>query len=309
MKKSVKIGIIQSGPQFLDLQGSIEKAVKLVEDAVHKGAELVVFGESWLSGYPAWLDLCPEIALWDHEPTKEVFAETFLNSIAIPGIQTKVFCDLAQTHHIVIGIGVNEIVKSGPGNGTIYNSFLLIDVDGKIVNHHRKLMPTYSEKLLYGLGDGRGLNAADTHLGRIGGLICWEHWMPLARQAMHNSGEHIHIALWPWVHDIHQLASRHYAFEGRCFVVAVGQILRVKDLPKQLKMPGNLVNKPDELILKGGSCIISPDGSYLLGPQVLNEGVIVYEIPNLDKIYKERMTLDTSGHYNRDDIFNFSCKY
>jgi len=307
-KKSVKIGIIQSGPQFLDLQSSMEKAARLVEEAAGKGAELVVFGETWLSGYPAWLDLCPESAVWGHEPTKEVFAATYLNSIAVPGDETKVLCDLARNYHIVICMGVNEIVKSGPGNGTIYNSLLLIDADGKIVNHHRKLMPTFSEKLLYGMGDGRGLKAVDTHLGRIGGLICWEHWMPLARQAMHNSGEHIHIAVWPWVHDIHQLASRHYAFEARCFVVAVGQILRVKDLPKQLKLPENLVDKPGELLLKGGSCIIGPDGSYLLGPQVLNEGVIVYEITDMDRIYKERMTLDTSGHYNRDDVFNFSCK-
>jgi len=306
MKTSVKIGIIQSGPEYLDLPKSMEKAAVLVEEAVGKGAELVVFGETWLSGYPAWLDHCPEAALWDHGPTKEVFAKMHRNSIAVPGQETGVFCGLARKHGIVIVIGVNEIVTAGIGNGTIYNSLLVIDADGRIANHHRKLMPTYTEKLLYGTGDGFGLKASDTHLGRVGGLICWEHWMPLTRQAMHNSGEHIHIALWPWVHEMHQVACRHYAFEGRCFVVGVGQIMRVKEFPGELKLPDHLKDKPGEMILKGGSCIVGPDGGYVLGPQIGNEGVFVHEIADLDRVYKERMTMDTSGHYNRNDIFDFS---
>ncbi len=305
MKKSIKIGIIQDGPEYLDMEKSMEKAVALVEEAVSKEAELVVFGETWLSGYPAWLDHCPEAALWNHEPTKKVFAKMYRNGIAVPGEETKVFCDLARTHHIVIVIGINEIVTAGIGNGTIYNSLLVIDAGGRIANHHRKLMPTYTEKLLYGIGDGHGLGACDTHLGRVGGLICWEHWMPLARQAMHNSGEHIHIAVWPWVHEMHQVACRHYAFEGRCFVVGVGQIMRVGEFPEGLKLPDHLKDKPGEMILKGGSCIVGPDGSYVLGPQIGKEGVFVQEIGDLDWIYKERLTLDTSGHYNRNDIFDF----
>jgi predicted amidohydrolase len=309
LKESVKVGIIQSGPVYLDVKKSMEKATSLVEEAVDKGAELVVFGETWLSGYPAWLDQCPEIGLWNHEPTKEVFALTYRNSIQVPGEETRKFCKLAGKHHIVICIGVNEIVESGVGSGTIYNSLLIIDGDGSIANHHRKLMPTYTEKLVYGTGDGHGLKAVDTHLGRIGGLICWEHWMPLTRQAMHNSNEHIHIAVWPTAHDIHQLASRHYAFEGRCFVVAVGQIMRVKEVPAQLKLPPHLENKPDELLLKGGSSIIAPDGTYIMEPQMNTEGVMVREITHLDRIVKERMTLDTTGHYNRSDIFDFSVNH
>ena len=306
MKKSIKIGLVQSRPEYLDIQKSTDKAVNLVEEAVRKDAELVVFGETWLSGYPAWLDHCPEAALWNHEPTKEVFANMYRNSVVVPGEETKTLCDLARTHHIVICLGVNEIVKTGIGNGTIYNSLLFIDANGEITNLHRKLMPTFTEKLLYGIGDGHGLKASDTHLGRIGGLICWEHWMHLTRQAMHNSGEHIHIAVWPWVHEMHQIASRHYAFEGRCFVVAVGQIMRVKDFPGELKRPEHLESKPEELILKGGSCIVAPDGKYILEPQFDKEGVFIQEITDPEQIYKERMTLDTSGHYNRNDIFNFS---
>lgn len=306
MKQSIKVGIIQAGAVYLDIQKSMDKALGLMEAAVEQGAELLVCGETWFSGYPAWLDHCPETALWDHEPTKEVFAKMYQNSVMVPGKETKILCDFARTYNVVIVTGVNEIVPAGPGNGTIYNTLLTINANGEIVNHHRKLMPTYTEKMLYGTGDGHGLKAAETHLGRIGGLICWEHWMPLTRQALHNSGEHFHIAVWPWIHDMNQIANRHYAFEGRCFVIAVGQIMRAKDFPKELKLPKHLENKPDELILKGGSCIIAPNGRYVLEPQFDKEGVIVREITHLERIYKERMTLDTSGHYHRPDIFNFN---
>ena len=306
MKQSIKIGIIQAGAVYLDLEKSMAKAVDLMGRAVEKGAELVVFGETWLSGYPAWLDHCPEVGFWNHEPVKEVFAQMIKSSVVVPGKETGVFCDFARKQHVVIVLGVNETVHSGPGNGTIYNTQLTIAANGEIVNHHRKLMPTFTEKLLYATGDGYGLKASETHLGRIGGLICWEHWMPLARQALHHSGEHLHIALWPWVHDLHQIASRHYAFEGRCIVVAVGQLMRVKDFPKELKLPPHLENKPGELILKGGSCIFAPDGTYILEPQGATEEVIVTEITGLERIYRERLTLDTSGHYYRPDVFTFN---
>jgi predicted amidohydrolase len=306
---TVKVGIVQSGPAYLDLENSMKKAASLIQEAVNKGAQLVVFGETWLSGYPAWLDYCPEVGFWNHEPVKDVFMQMHLNSITVPGKETDLFCQMAKKHNIVICIGVNEKITNGPGNGTIYNSLLIFDESGKIACHHRKLMPTFTEKLLYGLGDGHDLKAIDTHIGRIGGLICWEHWMPLARQAMHNSNEHIHIALWPTVHETHQLASRHYAFEGRCFVVAVGQVMKVKDIPSQLKRPQNLKNNGDDFLLKGGSCIIAPDGSFLMEPQMNKEGVFVHEINDLKRIYKERLTLDTSGHYNRPDVFNFSVNY
>ena len=142
MKQAIKIGIIQTSAVHLDIKKSMEKAVSLMEQAVEKGAELLVFGETWLSGYPAWLDHCPQVAVWDHEPTKEVFLKMYQNSVIVPGKETKIFCDFAQTHNVVICIGVNEIVPSGPGNGTIYNTLLTIDTNGEIVNHHRKLMPT-----------------------------------------------------------------------------------------------------------------------------------------------------------------------
>lgn len=308
MKDKITVGIIQEGPVYLDLEKSMQKAEQLIKSATEKGAEMVVFGETWLSGYPAWLDHCPNVALWDDESMKAVFGRMYDNSITVPGPETQQIAQWAKVFNVIIGIGVNEVVNSGPGQGTIYNTFLLFSNDGEILVHHPKLMPTYTEKLLYGLGNGKGLHAGETDFGRIGGLICWEHWMPLSRQALHESGEHIHIALWPNVHELLQVASRSYAFEGRCYVIAVGQLMYARDFPKEIDLPDHLKDDPDTLILKGGSSIIGPDGKYLLEPCNNEEGLIIFEIPDLKKTIRERMSLDTSGHYNRRDVFDFKVK-
>lgn len=303
MKKSVVAAIIQNSPIYLNLKQSTEKAAGLIRAAAGDGAELLVFGETWLSGYPSWLDYCEEVNFWDHEPIKEIYALTHSNSITVPGKETELLGRLAREHKLTIVIGVNEKIISGKGNGSIFNTLLTIDRKGRIANHHRKLVPTFTEKLVWAPGDGYGLNAVDTEFGRVGGLICWEHWMPQARQAMHESGEHIHVAAWPWVHNVHQLASRHYAFEGRCFVIAVGQILRADDLPGELKLNDQLVNDITQLLLKGGSCIYAPDGSCLLEPQSERDETILFEIRDIHKTVRERMNLDVSGHYNRPDVF------
>lgn len=308
MRTTIRIAIVQEGPVYLNLPLSLQKLEILVKEAAAEEAELIIFGETWLSGYPAWLDHCPEVALWNHEPTKQVFARMWQNSVTVPGNATQLISELAKTHKVVIGIGINESVTEGPGNGTIYNSFLLFDSSGEMLIHHRKLMPTYTEKLLYGLGDARGLRTASTSLGRIGGLICWEHFMPLSRQVMHNDGELIHLALWPAVHELHQVASRQYAFEGRCFVIAAGQMMRAKDFPPELDLPKSLKEEPEEWILNGGSSIIAPDGFYDLKPQYNIEGIIYHTMTDLDHVYRERLTLDTSGHYQRPDIFKLKVK-
>jgi len=308
MPSSVKIAIIQASPVYLDLTKSMEKMQGYIKEAAEKGAEMIVFGETWLCGYPSWLDHCPNIAIWDHEPTKEVFLKMLRSGVEVPSQTTAQIGKWAKQYKVTIMVGANEVVTKGRGNGTIYNSLLLFDTKGSLVNHHRKLMPTYTEKLLYGHGDGQGLKTVDTGFGEVGGLICWEHWMPLSRQAMHNEKEVIHVAVWPCVFERHQIASRHYAFEGRCFVIAAGQILRVKDMPKALEMPDHLKDKPDHFMLNGGSCVIGPDGSYILEPQFDVEGVLFCEIKDLDRVYKERMTLDVTGHYQRPDVFDFKVK-
>ena len=304
MPDPVSVAIIQSSPVFLDLEASVGKAITLTEEAARHGARLVTFGETWLPGYPAWLDYCSDVALWDHAPSKEVFARLRQNSVTVPGNETKRLAQLAGDHKLTLVIGVNERVETGPGNGTLYNSLLTFTPDGELANHHRKLVPTYTERLVWGQGDGGGLGSVATPAGRVGGLICWEHWMPLARQALHNSGEDIHVAIWPTVHEMHQIASRHYAFEARCFVLAAGLVMRTKDLPAELRATPDLAANPDAFVLRGGSAIIGPDGKYVVEPVYERETLVTAEL-DLNAVDREKMTLDVSGHYSRPDIFNF----
>ena len=156
--------------------------------------------------------------------------------------------------------------------------------------------------MVWGQGDGGGLTAVQAGGARVGGLICWEHWMPPARQVLHDSGEEIHIASWPGVSEMHQIASRHYAFEGRCFVVAVGAILRVKDLPPELPPTPERAKDPEGFLYHGGSAVIAPNGRYLAGP-VYDEETIVAADCDLGEIMRESLTLDVSGHYSRPDLF------
>jgi len=301
----VRVAIAQAAPVFLDLNGSVEKAVRLIAEAARQGAHLVAFGESWLPGYPAWLDLCPGSATWDHAPAKRAYARLAQNSPVIPGPETDRLCDAARENGLVIVIGAHEKVEAGPGHGTLYNTNLLIGSDGSILSRHRKLVPTHAERLVWGQGDGSGLEAVTTSAGRVGSLICWEHWMPLARQAMHESAEEIHVANWPTVRDMYLVASRHYAFEGRCFVLAAGSITAARDLPRDLELPAEIKSRPDTLVCAGGSCIIAPDGSILAGPVFEREEILVADL-DLGKIAEESMALDVTGHYSRPDVFQFS---
>lgn len=304
--KSLKIAIIQHSPVYLNLEASTAKALRLIKEAEGNSVQLVVFGETWLSGYPSWLDHCPEVALWDNDITRDVYAQMHSNSMDVKGAEMRMLCNAAKDLKLLICMGFNEKVTSGIGNGTIYNSMVFINDQGEIINHHRKLVPTFTERLLYGNGDAAGLKTVDTHWGKMGGLICWEHWMPMSRQVLHNEGELIHIALWPGVHEMHQVASRHYAFEGRCFVIAAGQMMKAKDIPAGLTLPPDLVNNPDNYILHGGSCVIDPRGDYILQPQFDKEDILYCSIENFDEAIKEKLTLDTSGHYSRWDIFDLT---
>ena len=307
MTNKITIGIVQASPVFMNLEASLEKALALIEEAALKDAKLVTFGETWLAGYPAWLDYCPNAALWNHEPTKEIFAQMRRSSVVVPGKETRSLGAIAAKHKIALVIGVNERVETGAGNGTLYNSLLTFGADGKLLNHHRKLVPTYTERLVHGNGDGDGLMAVESGFGRIGGLICWEHWMPLARQAMHVSGEDLHIAVFPTVHEMHQVASRQYAFEGRCFVLAAGLLMQAKDLPAPLLSGTELEKSPENFLLRGGSCVIAPDGSFIVEPVFDKETIITAEL-DLTMNDREKMTLDVSGHYSRPDVFDFKIK-
>jgi predicted amidohydrolase len=304
MPDSTRVAIIQARPPYYDLAKCLDKARSLISEAAANGAQLVTLGETWFPGYPAWLDYVPGAALWDHAPTKQVYARLYQNSPSLDGSELGELRQLAKNLNIVLVLGINERVQRGRGNRSLYNSIITIDADGAIVNHHRKLRPTYTEQLVWAQGDGAGLSAVDTAAGRIGALICWEHWMPHARQALHISNEAIHIALWPAVKESHQIASRHYAFEGRCFVLAAGSIMPVQDVLAEFELPQALGANPDQLLLQGGSAVIAPDGEYRVEP-VYGEETIVYADLNLTRIAQEQMTLDVTGGYARDDIFTF----
>jgi nitrilase len=304
---TVRVAVVQAAPVFLDLERSVEKAVRLTGEAAGRGARLVAFGETFIPGYPAWLDLCPGAAIWDHAPAKKAYARLLENSVAIPGPETGRLAEAARRHGVVLVIGVHERMKGGPGHGTLYNTQIIFGPDGAILSRHRKLVPTHAERLVWGPGDGGGLEAVATPLGRVGSLICWEHWMPLARQAMHQSAEEIHVAAWPAVPEMYQVASRHYAFEGRCFVLAAGQIIAARDLPREMALPADMQGKPEAILYNGGSCIIAPDGSLLAGPIFDREEILTADL-DLGQIAEESMALDVTGHYNRPDLFDFKVR-
>jgi len=301
---SIRVALIQARPVYYDLARTVAKALSLISEAAGQGARLAAFPETFFPGYPAWLDVALDYARWDHPPTKRLYARLAANSMAIDSPEMQQLRKAAREQDIVLALGINERVPSGRGNRSLYNSIVTIDATGAILNHHRKLRPTYTEQLVWAQGDGAGLSAVDTAVGRVGGLICWEHWMPHARQALHISNESIHIALWPAVKEIHQIASRHYAFESRAFVLAVGGIMPASDFPAELDLPDEWRAQPDALLLNGGSAVVAPDGAYIIEP-VYDQETILYADLDLARIAEEQMALDVTGGYARDDVFAF----
>lgn len=287
-----------------DLPAGLELTREKANNAAASGAQLIVFPETWIPGYPAWLDVCRDSALWDHGPVKQIFARLADNSIAVPSPEFEHLAETARQCGATLVIGVSERVAQGRGRGTLYNSLLTIGPDGALLNHHRKLMPTYTERLIWGAGDVEGLRGVDTPAGRVSALVCWEHWMPLARQALHESGEDVHVAVWPTVHDMHQVASRQYAFEGRCWVLASGALMRAGSLPSELEPHPDRVTSPEQWVLRGGSAIIGPDGAYAAGP-VYDEPTVLLAELDLNRSRAETMTLDVTGHYHRPELFDF----
>jgi predicted amidohydrolase len=290
-----------------DLASGLEQTAALTADAARQGARLVVFPETWLPGYPIWLDVCRDVALWNSPDVKAVFTRYANQSVVVDGESGRALAKIAGTHKVTLVVGVTERVDAGPGRGTLYNSLLTYGPDGTLFNRHRKLMPTYTERIVWGQGDASNLHAVDSSGARVGGLICWEHWMPLTRQALHESGEDIHVAVWPTVHDMHQVASRHYAFEGRCFVLAAGSLMRGASLPAELTPHPERVSSPDSWVMRGGSAIYAPDGRCLAGP-VYDAPATLHAELDLSEVRAESMSLDVAGHYSRPDCFDFKVK-
>ena len=305
------MALVQHSPVFLNLAASIDKAEKLIRTAVSNKAEVVVFPETWLPGYPVWLDNAEKAALWDHTGAKALFRLLFKNSLEIGSPLFLRMEQMANETGIVLVMGCHE----RDGN-TLYNTMIFFPGNGGVVQIHRKLMPTYNEKLIWGQGDGSTLSTMESKGIVIGGLICWEHWMPLARAAMHAQTEHIHVAQWPSVIELHQVASRHYAFEGNCFVLACGSVMLKQDVmqgfdslnadePEARQMLDTIAVKGDHTFMSGGSCVIGPDAQFVT-PPLFNEETIVYADLDLESIYGSNLVMDTDGHYARPDVFSLS---
>ncbi len=304
-----KAAVIQHPPVFLNLDASVEKACSLIVGAaMGQEADLVVFPETWLPGYPVWIDSSPEAALWGHPAAKALYRLLADNSITLPGKHLDTLMEVARTTSTYVVMGAHERL-----GGTLYNTMIFIHKDGEQFKVHRKLVPTYTERLVWGRGDGSTLSVLETEWGNLGGLICWEHWMPLARAAMHAKKETIHIAQWPWVRGLHQLASRHYAFEGQCFVIAAGCVLTKGDViegfhslgekdTQALELLEALPGEDEDLLMKGGSAVIGPDYRYVVEPVFEEPGIICAEL-DLDRVTEGQMLLDTDGHYSRPDVF------
>ena len=306
------VAVVQHPPVFLNLSESIVLASKYIQEAASKGSKLIVFPETWLPGYPVWLDYAPNAGLWDHPPAKTLFKILFENSIVIGDDHFKNLQNAAIENNCLVVMGAHERLGR-----TLYNTIFYFKSDGSF-DLHRKLMPTYTERLIWGMGDGSTLPVIEDDSIRIGGLVCWEHWMPMVRAAMHQLGEHVHIAQWPMVKDLHQIASRQYAFEAQCYVIAAGCTLTKgemlnginsaikKDSDKAaLELIESIPVKPDAFVLKGGSAIINPDTSYLKEPLQQENGIITAEL-DIAKLSEGNLFLDTNGHYSRPDIFQLT---
>ena len=289
----------------MDLEATVDKAVALIAQAAGQGASLIAFPETWIPTYPLWIF---GAAGWADPVAARVYARMHRNSLMLRSAPMQRLCEAARKAKAVVVMGATE--KLSEDAGSLYNSQFFIGDDGEVLGVHRKVMPTYTERNVWAYGDGSTLSVFETRVGRIGGLICWEHWMPLARFAMHALHEAVHVAAWPDLPEVHQMASRHYAFEGKCFVICVGSYMTLEHIPRDFELYDRIADTgtggsaPSEL-LPGGSGIIGPDGSWISGPVAGREEIVYGEI-DLGRVLEERLLLDTVGHYNRPDIFELT---
>ena len=296
---SLVVGVVQRPPVLLDLEATLTQAVKGLHEAADEGAGLVVFPETYLPGYPAWIwDLKPG---GDYGLTGEIHAQLLANSVDLRGDDLQPLRDAAAERQLVTVVGVHERDTEFSG-GTLYNTLVTIGSDGSIRNRHRKLVPTNPERMVWGQGDASGLRTVDTDFGRLGGLICWENYMPLARYALYAQGVEVYVAS-TWDSGDTWIASmRHIAAEGRCWVIGSGCSLHVDDVPETF--PGRDQLWPGaEWINPGDSVIVAPGGRLVAGPLHEEHGILLAEIEP-GRAGADHRTLDVAGHYGRPDVFD-----
>lgn len=298
----VQIAIIQEPPVYLDLKKSIERAVTLIAEAAKGGSAMVVFPEAWLPGYPTFVwRLSPGA---DMGKTDTLYARLLANSVDVNKGDLGPIQEVAREHGVVVVIGYQEVDSSASGS-TLFNSCAIIDADGRLANTHRKLMPTNPERMVWGFGDGSGLNVVDTAVGRVGTLICWENYMPLARFALYAQNIDIYVAP-TWDSGETWLATmQHIAREGGCWVIGCATTLEASDIPEDIPFREEIFPDANEWINPGDAVIYKPFGGLVAGPMHREKGILSAEI-DIDIVRASRRKFDASGHYARPDIFTLS---
>lgn len=302
MNNLVKVAAAQVAPVYLNKGKTVEKARKIIKEAAENGAKLIVFPEAFIPGYPDWVWLIPNSKGAD---LNKLFVELVENSVSVPDNSTELLCKTAKENNINVVIGMNER-NSESSNSSIFNTMLFIDDQGEIIGKHRKLMPTGGERLIWAQGDGSDLKSYQTSAGKLGGLICWENYMPLARTAMYESGMQI-LAAPTWDKSPNWQSSMQYiAREGGVFVISVCMAFSMEDLPDRFDFK-KLYPEGRGWINQGNSLIIAPNGKILAGPLEAEEGILYADIDLNDIIAAKRM-FDAVGHYSRRDVFKFEVK-
>ena len=290
------VACVQAESVYFDRAGTIDKVDSLAADIAANGARLALFPEAFIPVYPSsrW---ARHLAGWDAGDARALYGRLARESLTIPGPDSDRLAGIARTHNLWLAIGANELER-----GTIYNSLLIYSPAGELALRHRKLMPTNHERLVWGLGDGTGLEAIQTDAGKVGGLICWENLMPLARSVLYESGVEVYLA--PTADDSESWhdSIRHIARESRAFVVSSCAFARVSSYPDFVPLA-----EGDELVGRGGSAILAPDGTYLAGPLWDEEGVLYAEL-DPQALYESRQRFDPAGHYSRPDVFRLEVR-
>jgi nitrilase len=294
VRDPVTVACAQVEPVLFDRDATIGRIGEVAAEVASKGAQLVLFPEAFIPAYPSnrWVRF-----LAGGQDSKSAYAKLARESLEVPGPDSDRLGGIAREHGLCLAVGANEL-----DGGTIYNALLLYGPEGNLVLHHRKLVPTNHERLVWGQGDGGGLEAVETGLGRVGGLICWENFMPLARFSLYQSGVEIYLA--PTAEDSEQWheSMKHIARESRAFVLSCCVYQRASSYPDDVQLA-----EGDELVGRGGSAILGPDGSYLARPLWDEEGVLYAEL-DPQRLYEERQRFDPAGHYHRPDVFRLKVR-
>jgi nitrilase len=293
------VGVVQQPPVLLDLEATLSGAVKALHEAADHGVELVVFPETYLPGYPAWIwDLKPAA---DYRLTGDIHARLLANSVDLAGDELLPLREAAGERQVTVVVGVHERDSRFSG-ATLFNTLVTVGPDGAVLNRHRKLVPTNPERMVWGQGDASGLRTVDTPFGRLGGLICWENYMPLARYALYAQGVQVYVASTWDSGDTWIATMRHIAAEGRCWVIGSGCSLRREDVPADFPGRKQLFNDGD-WINPGDSVVVAPGGKVVAGPMHEEHGLLIAEI-DPSRSASDHRTLDVAGHYSRPDVFD-----